>query len=429
MIDPHVPVTGLFASATIRATFIVERGMIVTVVGQPFDGVGKRLGDQLAALLGEHPRRFESFRASVAFVKASGLTRLMAGIQAFRHAGGTVQFVAGIDEGITSRQALELLLVNSDSAYVFHNPGSSFHPKVYLLEGLDTATMFVGSGNTTAGGLFTNCEASLRVDLDLATEADKAVLLPMKAFFEHLENAQGNMVLLDRAFLDELVGRDALDDETKNNKPGGGGGAKGNNVASLFKRRHVPPAPKVPAGIANAAFAPAAVVPPAPAALAAIAVNRIFAMTLGARDTRHRAGYSPDIFIPKIGRDADPGFWGWPDKFVVPPRPSKGHYNERFLRLLIRPVNGAPVVLPAVRLYWYEEKKEFRLNCGALVRGANEGDILTLEAASDDAEFGGQPYEYEAIVVPKAHSMFPVWAAVASNDVEAGNSDKKWGYQ
>jgi HKD family nuclease len=71
--------------------------------------------------------------------------------------------------------------------WVFHNETPThptFHPKVYLFSNDSSAECFIGSGNLTEGGLFTNYEAFVHLCLD-KTKADD------KKFFNHLE------VLLD----------------------------------------------------------------------------------------------------------------------------------------------------------------------------------------------------------------------------------------
>src|SRR2546428_6118500 len=103
-------------------------------INQPWDGRGQRVGDHLEQLLLQKNPQFEIFRACVAFVKASGVLRLAPGLQRFIEQGGRVEIVAGVDEGVTSRQALELLMKYSTATYVFNNPVSTFHPKLYLFE-------------------------------------------------------------------------------------------------------------------------------------------------------------------------------------------------------------------------------------------------------------------------------------------------------
>ena len=53
-----------------------------------------------------------------------------------------------------------------------------------------------------------------------------------------------------------------------------------------------------------------------------------------------------------------------------------------------------------VRLYYYAERDEFRLNCGDLVTGATLGDILVLTRVQP-----GAGYNYDAAVIPQSHPM------------------------
>ncbi len=79
----------------------------------------------------------------------------------------------------TSREGLTDLLDSTPGGEIFvyrNNGPSTFHPKIYLFKSATKAEVLVGSGNLTAGGLFTNYEASLAASLDLAIPEDVAFL-------------------------------------------------------------------------------------------------------------------------------------------------------------------------------------------------------------------------------------------------------------
>ena len=82
--------------------------------------------------------------------------------------------------------ALELF----DAAWIFHDPRSSdLHPKMYVVESEAAATMVVGSGNLTKGGLFTNYEVALEVTLDLAIEEDASLRAEGRGYFDRLSGS------------------------------------------------------------------------------------------------------------------------------------------------------------------------------------------------------------------------------------------------
>ena len=131
--------------------------------------------------------------------------------------GGQVEIVVGIDEDVTTRQALELAVRFSTAAYVFNNPATTFHPKVYLFEIPDRqAVTFVGSSNLTVGGLFTNYEANLGVDLDLTQPADRETYHRIRAIFTNAcDVVSGNALRLDAATIGQLTQSGAVGDEAR----------------------------------------------------------------------------------------------------------------------------------------------------------------------------------------------------------------------
>jgi HKD family nuclease len=165
-----------------------------------------RLGDFLKANL-EGP--WTCFRATVAFVKRSGTRHIVAALTAFARSK-QVEIIAGIDHRGTSQEGLQDLLDAVGTAgrvIVFHNRlAFTFHPKVYLFKSDAAAEILVGSGNLTEGGLFTNYEASLRVQLDLTEPAQRAILKSVEdALDGWADPSKGTALSLDSRLLAKLV--------------------------------------------------------------------------------------------------------------------------------------------------------------------------------------------------------------------------------
>src|SRR5436309_3293255 len=100
--------------------------MDVQFVSQPFAD-GYDLRDFLKTA--EDDQNVTELRASVAWAKRSGLTRVQRSLEAIR-GRGRVQLIVGISEGGATRQGLELALELASDVYVFHDPtGRTFHPK------------------------------------------------------------------------------------------------------------------------------------------------------------------------------------------------------------------------------------------------------------------------------------------------------------
>lgn len=120
-------------------------------------------GVMLTTLLsGKEDFTNHTFFIMVAYAKRSGISRLRETLDQYRRKGGKLVAIVGVDQKTTSIQGVQLLLELSDELYVFHSESFSqtFHPKVYVLEHHDIdASVIIGSGNLTAGGLYTNYEA------------------------------------------------------------------------------------------------------------------------------------------------------------------------------------------------------------------------------------------------------------------------------
>jgi len=400
------------------------------IINQPWDGAGQRLGDHLNRLLRETPR-FDRVLMLIAFVKRSGLSRLADALREFMDAGGCVGAVVGIDHQGTSTEGLRLLLECSNEAYVFHNRAfsSTFHPKVYLFERSDEqAAAIVGSGNLTAGGLYTNYETSLLLELDLNHAQDREVYESLRSVYEQATDLTGGMTRsLDEELIGELVRRGMVVSErgallarrpAAETVEGVEEHVDTEVPESLFKRSPVLPPPTVarrPSVVPEEEVPPQVV--PVPAGVA-----DAFVMTLGSRDVRQRPGYSRDIYIPLAARDATPSFWGWPDQFRPGSGETVGTYMERFLRIHVYNVRGERHDESRVRLYSYAEKSEFRLNCTALARGANVSDILLIRTLTDDPD-----WDYEASVISVSDPSYPSLLTACSTLVKPP-STKRWGY-
>jgi len=157
--------------------------MKVCFRGQPFDNFGGWTANWLIQLL-RNPT-VDHLRVAVAWMKRSGLLRVAHELKAFKDRGGSASVIVGIDEGGATAQGLQLALDLFDFVYIFHEKGSrTFHPKAYLGYGSSSAELLVGSNNATAGGLFSNYEASLLCCLDLQVEDDRGLFELVNSWFD-----------------------------------------------------------------------------------------------------------------------------------------------------------------------------------------------------------------------------------------------------
>jgi HKD family nuclease len=417
-----------------------EEDMALRFTLQPFGAA--RLGDVLLQSLSEPI--WAEFRASVAFVKRSGTKHVADSLRAFGQRGGAIRMSAGIDAGGTSREGLEDLLSAvgaTGQLYVFKNANSStFHPKIYLFKNQLEARLLIGSGNLTEGGLYTNYEAGVVIELDLRLDEDRAFLHEVEAALDTWSTpTTGNCLLLDRVLLNRLASEGWVPDEAytrggNQNVTSGSAGA-GN---PLFISIPVPNAPVIaPSGNTNlgaqyqGGFVSAATAVGNPAGLpvpgAVTAQHRVFLMTLQNTDvgvgqtnpnTQRR---SAEVFVPLVCRDYDPSFWGWPNLFVADPSytgardaQGRGKMDRTGVRLN---VNGNVV---AVTIWYNSGKRDMRIRSEDLRSAGAVGDILYVEVSSNPS------YEYYVKVIPQGTTQHGAYLARCVNTVR--NSLKRWAY-
>jgi len=118
--------------------------------------------------------KLSEFTAVVAWAKESGLSRIRTMLQAFRARGGATRIILGIDEGGASIEGLRAAITDFGEALVLHDRAAgTFHPKVYMISGVESSVIVIGSSNLTRGGLVANYEAGVCLQLDLEQDTDK----------------------------------------------------------------------------------------------------------------------------------------------------------------------------------------------------------------------------------------------------------------
>lgn len=175
----------------------------VTFYGQPYDEEATA-GAFVRRVLSDD--RFTTFTAVVAWARFRGIRRISDDLDALRSRGGAARLVVGIDEGIATRPGLLLALRHFSEVFVLHDrPGVTFHPKLYLAEGDEAAALLVGSGNLTAGGLFSNYEAALEITFSLPQDADEPALQGAKDYIGLLLADEAICLPLDEDLTAKLV--------------------------------------------------------------------------------------------------------------------------------------------------------------------------------------------------------------------------------
>ncbi|EGR4132340.1 hypothetical protein V5H22_09150 [Vibrio cholerae] len=174
------------------------------ILNQPLNG---QLGNRLIELL--NSRNYHTLNIVVAFAKNSGVLRVKDSFDSFRERGGKINVYVGVDLGVTSYEALNALLLCTDSLNVVHSEKSqTFHPKVYQFLGEKMGMIVIGSHNLTGGGLWTNFESSAHITLDKSNSDDIEVLNNQEEYFDKLTS-------LNNSFM-PIVSKDDIDRLLKN---------------------------------------------------------------------------------------------------------------------------------------------------------------------------------------------------------------------
>lgn len=383
-----------------------------------------RLGDVLKAELEDEDRGWLEFRAAVAFVKRSGVDHVAQELTAFS-ARGSVRISVGVDLGGTSKEGLEGLLAavsaNGGEVWVFHNADRvrpTFHPKIYLFKKGDTALVIIGSGNLTGGGLFTNYEGSIVIQLDLGDDRDAALLREVEAALDAwIDPAQRLARVLTPEFLRELEERGLVQPETR---------ARGDEVPEPERDDERQAAPdlfgrvRVPRPTPPRVRRPGAGAPGRAAGGRQAAGHRGFLMTLQRTDvgtgqtTPGTSRRSPEVFIPLRALREGQDFWGFPDQFVED-RGREGKVDRMGVRMRIGGENVS------VNMMTWPVKHDFRLRAEALRSAGQIGDILRIEQAPD-----GSGFDYYVEIIPQGTAEHARRLAQCVRDVP--NSQKRYGY-
>lgn len=355
--------------------------------------IGNRVsaGECIKSLLARSD--YQKMKMMVAFAKQAGVSRLLNDFRGFINGGGSFEGILGIDHHVTTVQGLQQLTTLSKDIYIHHEKNiSTFHPKVYIFEGKKDTAVIIGSANLTCGGLFVNCEASVLLKSENTAE-DRNFISDLQDYYNSVLK-DTNTKLADSTLISNLFNQGLVADETRTRDFSGIIKRVSAIPFGSGKQRRPPPAPSV--------------------SQARVSVPSKFLVTLSVFDVSHRSA-DPVILIPLRALKDHPAFWEWPASFTL----SAGGYPERYV--------SANVVLPSqtfqnffIRIYYYERKSEFRLQCEPIKRNGRAGDMMLIERNSSERA----PY-YTIRLVSKTTSEY---TSLVRNCPHVVSSQKRYGY-
>lgn len=119
-------------------------------------------------VLTDNLKLYDEVFFAVAFLKVSGLNKLIQTIMEFLKSGGQITIIAGQNFALTEPEALHTLrklFLTSPTSKLYlakaDSVNSIFHTKLYLFKYKSDCCIISGSANITGGGLTTNKETSL----------------------------------------------------------------------------------------------------------------------------------------------------------------------------------------------------------------------------------------------------------------------------
>jgi len=187
--------------------------MNIRFLGQGFADISdESVGQLIIDSLGD--AAFNKFLAIVAFASEGGVKSIYDHIERAKN-HTQFDFFIGIDQKVTSGEALDLLLKSKVNCYVYHTVSHIiFHPKIYIFEGEKQGRIIIGSSNLTAQGLFQNMEASLVVDFEMTEEQGINLLHQIKNYYRFLlDKTSPNIQQLTQELIIQLVDAEVIPKE------------------------------------------------------------------------------------------------------------------------------------------------------------------------------------------------------------------------
>ena len=415
--------------------------MNVDYIAQPNTQLGKVLSEMLDADPSASRIVFVS-----AFVSLQTIMRVKHQVLELKEGDVDLRFVLGVDLGGTSQEVLkELLEWSIDVCIVKHRiPGHTFHPKLYLFQWDDHATVIIGSNNVTEGGFFGNYEGAARITYQFPEdiEAYSSARDELKRFLE----PDGPVAYpLTAAFLDEMIARGDVPTEAEARKgrdiADKTGKTKGKNGQSIYGTEDIAPPPPLPADLLErlvkdirarrkaskettkkAVKKKAAAVMPIDDQVSDPLLPAAFYMTLPTLQGDNIPGEGR---IPLEAIELAKEFWGWPDEYSKDVSPRAGHdriyWNWRPKWRIWSVEAPGDVTVQEIRMYMYENSSDFRFYVRPLVNaGGDLGDVVRIRRIAEPG------VEFECVLARQGAPEYHEWIKSCTQAVR--NSTRSFGY-
>jgi hypothetical protein len=415
--------------------------MKVDYIAQPDTQLGKILSEMLDA----DPSATRIVFVS-AFVGLQTVMRVKHQVLELKENRADLRFVIGVDLGGTSQEVLKELLEWGIDVRVVKNrlPGHTFHPKLYLFEWADHATIIIGSNNITEGGFFGNYESAARIIYKLP-ENDEGYALACDELRRFLEPDGPVAYQLTADLLDKMIARGDIPTEAEARKGRDAAiktrKAKGKKGESIYGTEDISPPPPLPPDLLErllkdvrarrkafkkiamkTAKKKAAVGMPIDDQVSDSLLPAAFYMTLPTLQGDNIPGEGR---IPLEAIELAKDFWGWPDEYSkdVSPRAGQGrvYWNWRPKWKIWSVEAPDDVKVKEVRMYMYENSSDFRFYVRPLVdAGANLGDVVRIRRIAEPIA------EFECVLARQGTPEYDEWIKSCTQPVQ--KSTRRFGY-
>jgi hypothetical protein len=313
--------------------------------------------------------------------------------------------IVGINNQGTTLEGLLRLLDGTERLHVlYQHPAMTFHPKAYCFDDASLGTLIVGSSNLTVGGLDTNFEASVVLDLTPPLRDQ------WTAFWGSLENHAFAMTMGSASDIERLYkgGYVVLEATTRSRRRRllrrsrrvlEGEQEESFDLPTAPPRRRFRSASSpidIPFEVVEEPTEPPVEEEEPEPATGVAPAHRVFVRTLTPNDVAKLHGEQTGTFEPDLGlaaRDDDQSFWGWPDAYQLVVRQLPRHERSELVRLVSR-ITG-PKGTPVDLVIWFREGRpghpaEFRVSPRPIsgVRAAvpddfDDASVLVIEKTAD----------------------------------------------
>lgn len=193
--------------------------MEIKFIGQGYNlGANTSVAEVLINSFGNNA--FHTFKCMVAFASPSGVSGLTEHVNHSRVHIKNTRIVIGVDQGATSKEALERLLEWDADVFVFYSTQPNiFHPKLYIFEGDNAVSIIIGSNNLTEMGLIKNIESSILINFNKDQIEGDNLLDEINGYFDTiLAGENPNLQALTVELIKQLVENNVVPNEVTRRK-------------------------------------------------------------------------------------------------------------------------------------------------------------------------------------------------------------------